>query len=73
VGTGKDLTIRELAEAVRALVGFRGDIDWDLEKPDGPPRKLLDVTRMNSMGWRPRIGLEGGIAETYRWYQAQSI
>jgi len=72
VGTGEDLTVRELAEAVRALVGFRGDIDWDLEKPDGPPRKLLDVSRLNSLGWRSRIGLEEGIAATYRWYQAQS-
>jgi GDP-L-fucose synthase len=70
VGTGEDVTIRELAELVRRVVGFDGRIAWDTSKPDGTPRKLLDVTRLKSLGWSARIPLEEGIRCTYDWYLA---
>jgi GDP-L-fucose synthase len=66
VGSGEDLSIRELAECVQRIVGFGGDIVFDASKPDGTPRKLLDVSRLAQMGWRRTIGLEEGIADTYR-------
>jgi len=69
VGVGEDLPIRELAEQVRTVVGYRGEVVWDTSRPDGTPRKLLDVSRLQAMGWRPRISLAQGLAETYRWYQ----
>ena len=68
IGTGKDVSIRELAELVMEIVGFRGEIRWDTTKPDGTPRKLLDVSRLNSLGWTPKIGLRQGIETTYTWY-----
>ncbi len=68
VGLGEDFTIAEFAETVRRVVGFQGDIVFDTTRPDGMPRKLLDTSRINALGWRPRIGLESGIASTYRWY-----
>ena len=68
VGTGSDMTIRELAELVCRVVGARCRIRWDATKPDGTPRKLLDVSRMHALGWRPRTSLEDGIALTYRDY-----
>jgi len=68
VGVGEDITIRELAELVAGVVGFTGDIAWDTSKPDGTPRKLLDVSRLGALGWKPEIALPGGIASTYRWY-----
>lgn len=68
VGTGLDVEIRELAEMISTVVGFSGEIHWDTSKPDGTPRKLLDVTRINSIGWRSEIPLEQGIASTYEWY-----
>lgn len=68
VGTGEDITIRELAELVREVVGFRGRIVFDPSKPDGVPRKLLDVSRIRALGWRPKISLREGIEATYRWY-----
>jgi GDP-L-fucose synthase len=70
VGTGEDLTIRELAEVTQAVVGHRGVIEWDESKPDGTPQKLLDVSRIKHLGWRPKIGLEDGIRATYEWYLA---
>ena len=70
VGTGEDLTIRELAERVKAAVGFQGEIIQDPTKPDGTPRKLLDVTRLHATGWKHRIGLEEGIRGTYQWFLA---
>ncbi len=66
VGFGEDLTIRELAETVARTVGYRGELRFDPSKPDGTPRKLLDTSRMAALGWRPKIGLEAGIASTYR-------
>jgi len=70
VGCGRDVSIRELAELVATIVGFTGRLAFDATKPDGAPRKLLDVTRMELLGWRPRIGLEEGIRGTYRWFLA---
>jgi GDP-L-fucose synthase len=68
VGCGEDLTIGELAETVRRAVGFRGRLRYNAERPDGTPRKLLDTSRLDALGWRPKIALEAGLAETYRWY-----
>ena len=68
VGCGADVTISELAGLVQQAVGHRGRIDWDRNKPDGAPRKLLDVSRLAALGWKPRIGLAEGLAATYRWY-----
>ena len=68
IGVGKDQTIRELAEIIAGLTGFKGSIRFDTGKPDGTPVKRLDVSKINSIGWRARIGLEQGIAETYKWY-----
>jgi GDP-L-fucose synthase len=68
VGVGTDLTIRELAELVRQSVGYEGQILFDATKPDGTPRKLLDVSRITRLGWRPTIGLAEGIASTYAWF-----
>ena len=68
VGVGQDMTIRELAEKVRQAVGFAGTIRWDTSKPDGTPRKLLDVGRIQKLGWRATIPVEQGIASTYAWF-----
>jgi len=68
VGTGVDVTIRELAETVKAVVGFEGEIVQDLTKPDGTPRKLLDVSLINGLGWKHRIDLRQGIEGTYQWF-----
>jgi GDP-L-fucose synthase len=69
VGTGVDLTIREAAALVAEVVGYEGEFEFDASKPDGTPRKLLDVSRLAALGWRARIGLRDGIADTYRWYR----
>jgi GDP-L-fucose synthase len=68
VGWGKDVTIRELAELVMSAVGFAGRLEFDPSKPDGTPRKLLDTERLTHLGWRPKISLKDGIAQTYRWF-----
>ncbi len=68
VGTGQDISIAELAELVGEIVGYRGEIRYDTSKPDGTPRKLLDVGRMSAMGWQARIGLKEGVEQTYRWF-----
>ncbi|EHM01996.1 putative GDP-L-fucose synthetase [Acetobacteraceae bacterium AT-5844] len=68
VGFGDDVTIRELAEAIRGVVGFEGELTFDTSKPDGTPRKLMDSSRLNAMGWRPSISLEAGLRSTYAWY-----
>ena len=69
VGTGTDITIAGLAELVRHTVGFEGDVLWDDTKPDGTPRKLLDVSRMKELGWSAAIALEEGLRRTYDWYR----
>jgi len=71
VGTGTDVTIRELTETVAAVTGYAGNINWDTTKPDGTPRKLMDVSRLAGLGWRARIGLRDGIERTYASYQAE--
>ena len=67
-GVGTDVTIRELAELVKRITGFQGELEFDTTKPDGTPRKLMDVTRMTNLGWTAKIPLEEGVASTYRWY-----
>lgn len=68
LGTGKDLSIHELAELIKQSIGFTGNIEWDSSKPDGTPRKLLDVSKMKSLGFEPKISLEEGIKKTYKEY-----
>lgn len=68
VGTGTDLTIKELAELIQKIVGHQGEIIWDSSKPDGTPRKLMDVSKMTQAGWKAKIGLEEGIKSTYQWF-----
>ncbi len=68
VGTGVDCTIRELAETMARVTGFRGRLVFDASKPDGTPRKLMDVSRLAALGWRARIALEDGLRDTYRWF-----
>lgn len=70
VGTGTDVTIRELAETISRIVGFEGEIVWDSSKPDGTPRKLMDVSRINNLGWKHQIDLEEGIAQVYQDFLA---
>ncbi len=73
VGTGKDLTIRELAEMICEVVGFEGELTFDPTHPDGTPRKLLDVSKMESLGWEPAIPLRAGIVETYEWFRRHRL
>ena len=71
VGTGVDVTIREMAKTMKRVVGFEGELVFDTTKPDGAPRKLIDVTRLTSMGWRYRVDLEEGLQKTYDWFLSQ--
>src|SRR4051812_10258720 len=71
VGVGEDLSIRQLAELAAAVVGYEGAIEFDTSKPDGTPRKLLDVSKLNSLGFRPEIELRDGLERTYAWYRKQ--
>ena len=68
VGTGKDVTIREMAETMKQVVGFKGELTFDTTKPDGSPRKLIDVSRLSNMGWKYSVDLEEGLKKTYKWY-----
>ena len=70
VGCGEDISIRELAELICEVVGFDGHLAWDVTKPDGTPRKLLDVSKLRALGWKPSIPLRDGIARTYEWFLA---
>jgi GDP-L-fucose synthase len=72
VGVGEDVTIRELVETIVRVVGYRGPLEYDATKPDGTPRKLLDMNRLHSLGWRARYSLEEGIRHAYRWYVEQN-
>lgn len=72
VGTGQGTSIRELASAIRSVVGFRGELAFDPSKPDGAPEKVLDSSRMRSMGWSARTSLEEGLRRTYEWYLSQN-
>ncbi|HEV7725954.1 MAG TPA: GDP-L-fucose synthase [Modestobacter sp.] len=71
IGVGEDLSIRELAELVADVVGYQGALEFDTSKPDGTPRKLLDVSKVHDLGWRAEIELRNGLTETYAWYQEQ--
>lgn len=71
VGTGADISVAELAELIRRVTGFSGDIQWDHSRPDGAMLKRMDVSRMTALGWRPRVSLEQGLAETYDWFSRQ--
>jgi GDP-L-fucose synthase len=73
VGTGRDLTIMELAELVQRVTGYDGSIRRDLSKPDGTPRKLLDVSKLEAMGWKARVSLEEGIRRLYREYEGLAV
>jgi GDP-L-fucose synthase len=68
VGTSSDVTIKELAETIQTQVGHKGQINWDKSKPDGTPRKLMDSSKMNQLGWHANYNLEQGIANTYSWF-----
>ena len=68
VGTGEDVTIKELTETIVDVVGYAGDVEWDTSKPNGTPRKLLNVDKIHKLGWKHKIGLREGIVSTYRWY-----
>ncbi|WKD86103.1 GDP-L-fucose synthase [Polaribacter huanghezhanensis] len=68
VGSGVDLTIKELAETIQDVVGHSGELIWDSSKPDGTPRKLMDVSKMHALGWKHKINLEDGIRKTYQWF-----
>jgi GDP-L-fucose synthase len=72
IGWGEDITIRQLAELVLSAIGYSGRLEFDSSKPDGTPRKLLDVARLTNLGWKPRIPLEAGIAQTYAWFKEHS-
>jgi GDP-L-fucose synthase len=68
VGTGEDVTIKELAETISNIVGFNGGFNWDTSKPNGTPRKVLNVDKIKSLGWEPVTNLHDGILKTYQWY-----
>jgi GDP-L-fucose synthase len=73
VGCGEDISIRELAELICDIVGFDGELAWDSTRPDGTPRKLLDITKQRALGWKPAIPLRDGIAQTYKWFLANCV
>ncbi len=70
IGSGEEISVRELAELICDVVGYRGVLEWDRTKPDGTPRKLLDISKLQKLGWRPRIPLREGVAQTYEWFLA---
>ena len=72
VGTGVDITIKELTEVIADVIGYQGEILWDADKPNGTPRKLLDVSRLKNLGWSPKLSLREGIESTYNWYLANN-
>jgi GDP-L-fucose synthase len=68
IGTGEDIRIKDLARCIKEIIGFDGEIRHDMSKPDGTPKKLLDISRMKALGWEPKISLEEGIKKTYEMY-----
>ena len=68
IGVGEDITIADLAAMISGILGFHGELEFDTSKPDGTPRKLLDVSRMNDLGWKASVDLVKGIEDTYRWF-----
>ena len=73
VGTGKDVTIKEMAEAMKEVIGYTGKLSFDTTRPDGAPRKLIDVTRLGSMGWEYSVDLKDGLKKTYKWYLKENL
>lgn len=73
IGVGEDLSILALAELIKRVVGFKGGLEFDRSKPDGTPRKLVDTTKINTLGWRARIDLEAGVRETYEWFKGNFV
>jgi GDP-L-fucose synthase len=73
VGCGEDVSIRELAELICDVVGFGGELAWDTTKPDGTPRKLLDINKLRALGWKPTITLRDGVGQTYQWFRANCV
>jgi GDP-L-fucose synthase len=73
IGTGKDLSIKEISEIVKEVVGFQGEVIWDESKPDGTPRKLLDITKLKNLGYQPREDLRTGITKTYEWFKQELV
>ena len=71
VGTGEDISIKDLANMISNMLDYSGDIIWDTTKPNGTPRKVLNVDKIKSLGWDPKISLEEGIKKTYEWYKSQ--
>ena len=69
MGTGKELTIRELSELVVKAVGFEGEVEFDASKPDGTIRKLIDVTKLHKLGWTHRVEIQDGVARLFEWYK----
>jgi GDP-L-fucose synthase len=73
IGTGKDLSIKEISEIVKEVVGFQGEVIWDESKPDGTPRKLLDITKLKNLGYQPHEDLRTGITKTYEWFKQELV
>jgi GDP-L-fucose synthase len=73
IGTGEDLSIKEISEIVKEVVGFQGEIVWDETKPDGTPRKLLDISKITNLGYQPHEDLKTGITKTYEWFQQELV
>jgi GDP-L-fucose synthase len=73
IGTGKDLSIKEISEIVKEVVGFQGEVTWDESKPDGTPRKLLDITKLKNLGYQPHEDLRTGITKTYEWFKQELV
>ena len=69
VGTGIDITIKDLSQMIAKIIGFKGELVFDQSRPDGTPRKLLDVSKLHKLGWKSSINLETGLVETYQWYK----
>lgn len=68
LGSGEEYSIKKLAELIASVIGYQGTIQWDSAKPDGAPRKLLNIQKLNSLGWRSKVGLEKGLLTTYQWF-----
>ena len=73
IGTGKDLTIKEISDIVKKVVGFQGEVVWDDSKPDGTPRKLLDITKLKNLGYESQMDLKTGITNTYDWFKRELV
>jgi GDP-L-fucose synthase len=73
IGTGQDLTIKELAAKIKTIVGYQGEIIWDSNKPDGTPKKLLEVSKLHALGWKHKINFDEGIKLTYEWYKTKQL